>query len=202
MLARDSTTLAIRRGYMALVCYIKIIVRFGCLSDLSQPQSGLTGYGLGQLRFVTRILGPHVRVAADAGHHHAAPHILGYIVAWAILTLAWHVGHLQWPSRRKKWRFGGLNGVGRAQNSRVFGTHPEGSVCGGKCFATVAKHLPPVNSSTSRFLQREIIFFKGYSTFFAGVRKYHYPPVSRKLSRLTSKLRTVSSDSLWASSPP
>ncbi len=25
--------------------YIKIIVRFGCLSDLAQPQSGLTGYG-------------------------------------------------------------------------------------------------------------------------------------------------------------
>ena len=43
--------------------------------------------GLGQ-RSLARLLGPHVRVAADA-----APHILGYIVAWALLTLAWHVGH-------------------------------------------------------------------------------------------------------------
>ena len=40
--------------------------------------------GLGQ-RSLARLLGPHVRVAADA-----APHILGYIVAWALLTLAYH----------------------------------------------------------------------------------------------------------------
>ena len=76
--------------------------------------------GLGQ-RSLARLLGPHVRVAADA-----APHILGYIVAWALLTLAWHVGHLWWPSRRKFRRFGRQNGVDRAQNSRVFRDAPIG----------------------------------------------------------------------------
>ena len=41
-------------------------------------------------------------IAADT----AAP-IRGDRVAWAFFTLVWHVGHLWWPSRRKRWRFGG-----------------------------------------------------------------------------------------------
>jgi hypothetical protein len=41
--------------------------------------------------------------------------------------------------------------------------------------ATVARPLPVVNSSTSRFLQREIIFFKGYSNFLCGGPKVPLP---------------------------
>jgi hypothetical protein len=80
--------------------------------------SARLGLGLGQ-RSLTRLLVPGI--AADT----AAP-IRGNRVAWAVLTLAWHVGHLRWPSRRKFWRFGGPNGVGRAQNSRAFRDAPRG----------------------------------------------------------------------------
>ena len=45
------------------------------------------------------------------------------------------------------------NGAGRAQIVEFFGTHLEGSISTGKCFAAAAKQLPVVNSSTSRFLQ-------------------------------------------------
>ena len=56
-----------------------------------------------------------------------------------------------------------------------FGTHLQGSISGGKGFPTVARPLPPVNSSTSRFLHGEIVFFKGYSNFLCGGPKVPLP---------------------------
>jgi hypothetical protein len=58
--------------------------------------------------------------------------------------------------------FGDLGGRAAWAGRKIvefFGTHLQGSVCGGKCFAAAAKKLPPINSSASRFLQREIVFF-------------------------------------------
>jgi hypothetical protein len=109
------------------------------------------------------------------------------IIARAMLALVYHRGHLWWPSRRKFWRFGGHSGVGRAQNSRFLGAHLQGSVSGGKCFAAAAKQLPPVNSSTSRFLQREIIFFKGYSNFLCGGPKVPLPAHNFTVLKLKTK---------------
>ncbi len=55
--------------------------------------SARLGLGLGQ-RSLTRLLVPGI--AADT----AAP-FRGNRVAWAVLTLAWHVGHLRWPVSEK-----------------------------------------------------------------------------------------------------
>ena len=74
--------------------------------------------GIGQ-RSLTRLLVPGI--AADT----VAP-IRGDRVTRAFLTLVYHFGHLWWPARRKFWRFGGQNGVGWAQNSRVFRDAPTG----------------------------------------------------------------------------
>ena len=89
---------------------------FGGRGAAGSARLGLAG--LGQ-RSLTRLLVPGI--AADT----AAP-IRGDRVTRAFLTLAWHVGHLWWPSRRKFWRFEEQNGVGRAQNSRVFRDAPTG----------------------------------------------------------------------------
>ena len=89
---------------------------FGGRGAAGSARLGLAG--LGQ-RSLARHLVPGI--AADT----AAP-IRGDRVAWAFLTLAWHDGHLWWPSRRKFGRFGGRNGVGRAQNSRMFRDAPVG----------------------------------------------------------------------------
>ena len=90
--------------------------RFGDRGAAGSARLGLAG--LGQ-RSLARHLVPGI--AADT----AAP-IRGDRVAWAVLTLAWHVGHLWWPSRRQFGRFGGANGVGRAQNSPVVRDAPTG----------------------------------------------------------------------------
>ena len=64
-----------------------------------------------------------------------------------------------------------------------FGTHLQGSVSTGKGVPTVAKPLPVVNSSTSRFLQRAIVFFKGYSTFLSGGPKVPFPASHPQMRR-------------------
>ena len=105
---------------------------FGGRGAAGSARLGLAG--LGQ-RSLARLLGPHVRVAADA-----APHILGYIVAWALLTLVYHSATC---GGRLAENFGDLGGRTAWTGRKIvefFGTHLEGSVCGGKCFATVAKH--------------------------------------------------------------
>ena len=74
--------------------------------------------------------------------------------------------------------FGNLGGRTAWAGRKIvefFGTHLQGSICGGKCFAAAAKQLPPVNWSASRFLQPEIIFFKGYSNFLCGGPKVPLP---------------------------
>ncbi len=73
-------------------------------------------------------------------------------------------------------RFGGQSRGGEllrtrrgpgAKESSFFGTHLEGST--GKCFPPGGKHLPVVNSSTSRFLQRGIgVFLRVLEFSFRG----------------------------------
>ena len=69
------------------------------------------------------VVGPsHAPCPGDCSRH-------GSVDPWdkvtrAFLTFAWHVGHLWWPSRRFFWRFGWQNGMGWAQNSRVFRDAP------------------------------------------------------------------------------
>jgi hypothetical protein len=100
-----------------------------------------------------------------------------------LLTLVYHSATC---GGRLGENFGDLGGktawTGRKM-VEFFGAHPQGSVCGGKCFPAAGKQLPPVNSSTSRFLQREIIFFKGYSTFLCGGPKVPLPASQRPASQ-------------------
>ena len=100
--------------------------------------------GLGQLRSLARLLGPHVRVAADA-----APHIFGCFVAWALLTLAYHSA--TWGGRLGEI-FGDLDGRTAWAGRRIvefFGTHLQWSISTGEGFPAAGKPLPVVNSSTS-----------------------------------------------------
>ena len=85
--------------------------RFGELQDLLDSASLVSGSGLS-----------HAPSTGIAARH-------GSVDPWdkvtrAFLTFAWHVGHLWWPSQRKFWRFGWQNGMGPAQNSRVFRDAP------------------------------------------------------------------------------
>ena len=129
---------------------------------------------------MTRLLVPGI--AADT----AAP-IRGDGVTRALLTLVYHSATC---GGRLGENFGDLGGRTAWAGRKIVefsGTHLQGSVCGGKCFRTVRKQLPPVNSSTSRFLQREIIFFKGYSNFLCGGPKVPLP---------ASQPRAISADSV------
>ena len=138
---------------------------FGGRGAAGSARLGLAG--LGQ-RSLTRLLVP--RIATDT----AAP-IRGDRVSRASLAL---VSPSVTCGGRLGENFGDLGGrtawAGR-EIVEFFGTHLQGSACGGKCFPPGGKHLPPVNSSTSRFLQREIVFFKGYSTFLSGGPKVPLP---------------------------
>ena len=88
---------------------------FGGRGAAGSARLGLAG--LGQ-RSLARLLGPHVRVAADA-----APHILGYIVAWALLTLVYHSATC---GGRLGENFGDLGGRTAWTGRKIvefFGTH-------------------------------------------------------------------------------
>jgi hypothetical protein len=139
--------------------------RFGDRGAAGSARLGLAG--LGQ-RSLTRLLVP--RIATDT----AAP-IRGDRVSRASLAL---VSPSVTRGGRLGENFGDLGGRTAWAGRKIvefFGTHLQGSISTGKCFRTVRKHLPVVNSSTSRFLQREIIFFKGYSNFLCGGPKVPLP---------------------------
>jgi hypothetical protein len=94
--------------------------------------------------------------------------------------------HRQRPSTR--WK------VGR-KNSRVFGTHLQGSISTGKGLPPGGRPLPVVNSSTSRFLQREIIFLQGYSNFLCGGPKVPLPAGQSASPPVHIRRRLVAADS-------
>ena len=144
--------------------------RFGDRGAAGSARLGLAG--LGQ-RSLTRLLVPGI--AADT----AAP-IRGNRVTRAFLAL---VSHSATCGGRLGENFGDLGGRTAWAGRKIVefsGTHLQGSICGGKCFPPGGKQLPPVNSSTSRFLQREIIVFDGYSNFLCGGPKVPLPASQTK----------------------
>ena len=97
-----------------LLNLVGILSKAGRLEDDSAAPSRYSGSGFGgrgaaesaRLGFAglgQRSLARHLvpGIAADT----KAP-IRGDRVTRAFLTLPWHVGHLQWPSRRKFWQYG------------------------------------------------------------------------------------------------
>jgi hypothetical protein len=147
---------------------------FGGRGAAGSARLGLAG--LGQ-RSLTRLLVSGI--AADT----AAP-IRGVRVTRAFLALVSHSATCGGRLGENLGDFGGGTAWAGRKIVEFFGTHLQGSICGGKCFPAAGKHLPPVNLSTSRFLQREIIFFKGYSNFLCGGPKVPLPASQPCLVRL------------------
>ena len=147
---------------------------FGGRGAAGSARLGLAG--LGQ-RSLARHLVPGI--AADT----AAP-IRGNRVAWALLTLVYHSATC---GGRLGENFGDLGGRAAWAGRRiveVFGTHLEGSISTGKCFPTVGKQLPVVNSSTSRFLQREIVFLRVLEFSLRGSES----TITRQSAKTTGKM--------------
>jgi hypothetical protein len=155
--------------------------RFGDRGAAGSARLGLAG--LGQ-RSLTRLLVP--RIATDT----AAP-IRGDRVSRASLAL---VSPSVTCGGRLGENFGDLGGRTAWAGRKIvefFGTHLQGSISTGKCFPPGGKQLPVVNSSTSRFLQREIIFFKGYSNFLCGGPKVPLPASQPRSSNLNCNGMTL-----------
>jgi hypothetical protein len=155
--------------------------RFGDRGAAASARLGLAG--LGQ-RSLTRLLVSGI--AADT----AAP-IREDRVTRAILAL---VSHSATCGGRLAEIFGDLRSRTAWAGRKIvefFGTHLQGSISTGKGFPPGGRPLPVVNSSTSRFLQREIIFFKGYSNFLCGGPKVPLPASQPPIHSVGPEKRAV-----------